>query len=78
MRRGIPYAVAGSLLIDPDTMQHLALIKCELTEDDVNSFFDLAHRSIPRGLAERSHPGRSDGAAVRAADGTVAVDRDQG
>lgn len=60
MREEIPYAVAGWLLVDPETMlitgvhaesvtreQHLALIECELTEDDVNKFFDLASRDVP-------------------------------
>ena len=60
VREEIPYAVAGWLLVDPETMlitgvhaesvtreQHLALIECELTEDDVNKFFDLASRDVP-------------------------------
>ncbi len=60
VRSDIPYAVAGWLLVDPETMlingvhaesvsreQHLALIECELTEDDVNKFFDLAARDVP-------------------------------
>ena len=62
VRAEIPYAVAGWLLVDPETMlvngvhaesvtreQHLALIECELTEDDVNKFFDLASRDVPAG-----------------------------
>lgn len=60
VRADIPYAVAGWLLVDPETMlingvhaesvrreQHLALIECELTEDDVNKFFELAARDVP-------------------------------
>lgn len=60
VRQEIPYAAAGWLLIDPETMlinavhaesvsreQHLALIECELAEDDVNKFVDLAGRDVP-------------------------------
>lgn len=60
VRAEIPYVVAGWLLVDPETMlitgvhaesvpreQHLALIECELTEDDVNKFFELASREVP-------------------------------
>jgi DNA-binding CsgD family transcriptional regulator len=60
VRAEIPYAVAGWLLVDPETLlingvhaesvtreQHLALIECELTEDDENKFFDLASRDVP-------------------------------
>lgn len=59
VRAQIPYAAAGWLLTDPDTLlvngvyaenvtreQHLQLIECELTEDDINKFFDLADRGI--------------------------------
>jgi DNA-binding CsgD family transcriptional regulator len=59
VRSDIPYAVAGWLLVDPETMlingvhaesvtreQHLALIECELTEDDENKFIDLASRDV--------------------------------
>ncbi|MGE2692050.1 helix-turn-helix transcriptional regulator [Mycolicibacterium pulveris] len=59
VRAQIPYAAAGWLLTDPDTLlmtgvyaenvsrtQHLQLIECELTEDDVNKFFDLAERGV--------------------------------
>jgi hypothetical protein len=59
VRAEIPYAVAGWLLVDPETLlingvhtesvtreQHLALIECELTEDDHNKFFDLARNGI--------------------------------
>lgn len=55
VRRHIPYAVAGWLLVDPDTMlitgvyeedvpreAHLELIELELSEPDVNKFADLA------------------------------------
>ncbi|MGA8046848.1 MAG: LuxR C-terminal-related transcriptional regulator [Dermatophilaceae bacterium] len=54
VRRAIPYAVAGWLLVDPDTMlitgvyeegvpreAHLELIALELSEPDVNKFVDL-------------------------------------
>ncbi|MFP3712122.1 helix-turn-helix transcriptional regulator [Puerhibacterium sp. TATVAM-FAB25] len=57
IRPRIPYDAAGWLLVDPDTFlltavhaenvtreQQLALIECELTEDDVNTFADLARR----------------------------------
>jgi DNA-binding CsgD family transcriptional regulator/GAF domain-containing protein len=60
VRAEIPYAVAGWLLVDPETMlingvhaesvsreQHIALIECELAEDDVNKFYDLASRPVP-------------------------------
>lgn len=60
VRPVIPYRAAGWLLTDPDTLlltgvhtenvtraQHLALIECELTTDDVNKFVDLARREIP-------------------------------
>lgn len=59
VRAEIPYAAAGWLLTDPDTLlmngvyaenvartQHLQLIECELTEDDVNKFFELAERGV--------------------------------
>ncbi|MGV0714330.1 helix-turn-helix transcriptional regulator [Mycolicibacterium sp. XJ662] len=59
VRAEIPYVAAGWLLTDPDTLlingvyaenvnraQHLQLIECELTEDDVNKFFDLAERGV--------------------------------
>ncbi|MCX2963148.1 helix-turn-helix transcriptional regulator [Gordonia aquimaris] len=58
VRRHVPYAVAGWLLVDPDTLlitgvyeqdvpreAHLALIELELTVDDVNKFVDLARGS---------------------------------
>ncbi|MGH3675309.1 MAG: helix-turn-helix transcriptional regulator [Mycobacterium sp.] len=60
VRSEIPYAAGGWLLTDPDTMlitgvyaenvtraQHLALIECELTTDDVNKFVELARCDIP-------------------------------
>ncbi|MCE0488332.1 helix-turn-helix transcriptional regulator [Ornithinimicrobium sediminis] len=60
VRARIPYDVAGWLLVDPDTMlltgvysedvpreAHLALIECELTEDDVTKFVDLARCEVP-------------------------------
>ena len=60
VRAEIPYAVAGWLLVDPETMlingvhaesvsreQHLALIEWELTEDDANKFLELASRDVP-------------------------------
>lgn len=60
VRAEIPYVAAGWLLTDPDTLlitgvhaenvtreQHLALIECELTTDDVNKFVDLARRDVP-------------------------------
>ncbi|MGV0794413.1 helix-turn-helix transcriptional regulator [Mycolicibacterium sp. XJ1819] len=60
VRTEIPYAAAGWLLTDPDTLlvtgvhaenvtraQNLALIECELGADDVNKFVDLAQRGIP-------------------------------
>jgi DNA-binding CsgD family transcriptional regulator len=59
VRRTVPYAVAGWLLVDPDTLlltgvhaegvtreQHLALIELELTEEDVNTFRELAERDV--------------------------------
>lgn len=60
VRKQVPYSAAGWILIDPDTMLingvygegvdrglHLELIACELTEDDVNKFCDLADLGIP-------------------------------
>ncbi len=60
VRLRIPYAVAGWLLVDPDTQllsgvynqgvtreQHLQAITLELTEDDVNKFYELARRPVP-------------------------------
>jgi DNA-binding CsgD family transcriptional regulator len=60
VRAEIPYAAAGWLLVDPDTLlltgvhaehvtreQHLRLIECELTEDDVTKFVDLALAGTP-------------------------------
>lgn len=60
VRTEIPYAVAGWLLVDPETTlingvhaesvtreQHLGLIECELHEDDVNKFLELASRDVP-------------------------------
>jgi DNA-binding CsgD family transcriptional regulator len=54
VRAEVSYAAAGWLLVDPDTglitgvhaegvtrEQHLRLIECELTEDDVTKFVDL-------------------------------------
>ena len=59
VRPHIPYDAAGWILVDPDTLlltgvfsenitreQHLAAIECELVEDDVNKFADLARRGI--------------------------------
>ncbi|OLT52424.1 helix-turn-helix transcriptional regulator [Cellulosimicrobium sp. CUA-896] len=59
VRRAVPYAAAGWLLVDPDTLlltgvhaedvtreQHLALIELELTEEDVNTFQELAARDV--------------------------------
>lgn len=59
VRPRIPYDAAGWILVDPDTLlltgvfsenitreQHLAAIECELVEDDVNKFADLARRGI--------------------------------
>lgn len=59
VREDVPYAAAGWILVDPDTMLingvygedvdrevHLQLIACELTEDDVNKFWDLARRRV--------------------------------
>lgn len=60
VRRQVPYRAAGWLVVDPDTLlmtavyseqvtqeQHLALISCELLEDDVTKFFELATRDVP-------------------------------
>jgi hypothetical protein len=60
VRAEIPYVAAGWLLTDPETLlitgvhaenvtreQHLALIECELTTEDVNKFVDLAQREVP-------------------------------
>ena len=60
VRREVPYAAAGWLLVDPDTMllnaaynedtprdAHLELIECELCTDDVTKFVDLARRPVP-------------------------------
>lgn len=60
VREQVPYSAAGWILIDPDTMLingvfaeevdrdlHLQLIALELTEPDVNKFWDLAARGIP-------------------------------
>ncbi|MEE4024924.1 helix-turn-helix transcriptional regulator [Gordonia sp. PKS22-38] len=66
VRRHIPYAVAGWLLVDPDTLlitgvyeedvpreAHLALIELELTVDDVNKFVDLSRgRQAAAALSE--------------------------
>ena len=62
VRRGIPYAVAGWLLVDPDTMlitgvyeenvpreAHLELIAIEVSEPDVNKFVDLARGQVSAG-----------------------------
>ncbi len=59
VRRAIPYSAAGWILIDPDTMLitdvyaehvepslHRELIACELTEDDVNTFWQLARDGV--------------------------------
>ncbi|WP_405218546.1 LuxR C-terminal-related transcriptional regulator [Agrococcus sp. Ld7] len=59
VREQVPYVAAGWILIDPDTMlitgvygedvdrdDHLQLISPELTEPDVNTFWDLAARGI--------------------------------
>ena len=59
VRAEIPYAAAGWILIDPDTTlmnavygedvdreHHLELITLELTEPDVNKFWELADRGI--------------------------------
>ncbi|WP_069386577.1 helix-turn-helix transcriptional regulator [Cellulosimicrobium cellulans] len=59
VRRAVPYAAAGWLLVDPDTLlltgvhaegvtraQHLELIEAELTGDDVNRFWELAERDV--------------------------------
>lgn len=60
VRSRIPYAAAGWLLVDPDTMllnaafnedtprdAHLELIECELGAEDVNKFADLARSPVP-------------------------------
>lgn len=59
VREHVPYEGAGWILVDPDTLLingvyaedvdrdlHLQLIACELTEDDVNKFWDLAERGV--------------------------------
>lgn len=59
VRPRIPYDAAGWILVDPDTLlltgvftenitreQHLAAIECELVEDDVNKFADLARSGV--------------------------------
>lgn len=73
VRAQIPYDVAGWLLVDPETMlingvhaesvpreQHLALIECELTEDDVNKFFDLTSRAVPAASLSAATGGHLD------------------
>lgn len=73
VRAEIPYDVAGWLLVDPETLlingvhaesvpreQHLALIECELTEDDVNKFADLASRGVPAASLSAATGGRLD------------------
>lgn len=60
VRAEVPYASAGWILIDPDTMLinavfgeqvdhalHRDLIACELTEDDLNKFWELARDGVP-------------------------------
>ncbi|HET6561589.1 MAG TPA: helix-turn-helix transcriptional regulator [Marmoricola sp.] len=60
VRRRVPYAAAGWLLVDPDTMllnaafnedtpraAHLELIQCELEAEDVNKFVDVARSPVP-------------------------------
>jgi DNA-binding CsgD family transcriptional regulator len=60
VRSRIPYAAAGWLLVDPDTMllnaafnedtprgAHLELIECELGDEDENKFVELARRPVP-------------------------------
>lgn len=77
VRRQIPYAVAGWLLVDPDTLLingvyeegvsrevHLALIDIELTADDVNKFVDLARAQVPA-AALSAATGADLGSSVR-------------
>jgi DNA-binding CsgD family transcriptional regulator len=75
VRRQVPYAAAGWLLVDPDTLlingvhnedtprdAHLELIECELAEEDHNKFVDLARRPVPvasLGDATNGHLDRS-------------------
>lgn len=60
VRAAVPYDAAGWLLVDPETLlpnavhaegvsrdQHLALIECEVAEDDVTKFVDLARSEVP-------------------------------
>lgn len=60
VRAVVPYDAAGWLLVDPDTLllngvyaedvprgEHLSLIECELTQDDVTKFFELARADVP-------------------------------
>lgn len=59
LRDEVPYAAAGWILIDPDTMLmtgvyaehvdhalHRDLIACELTVEDINKFWELAHGGV--------------------------------
>jgi len=59
VRAEVPYASAGWILIDPDTMLinavygedvdhalHRDLIACELAEDDLNKFWELAREGV--------------------------------
>lgn len=70
VREQVPYSVAGWILIDPDTMLingvyaedvdrdlHLQLIACELTEDDINKFWDLAARGVSAAALSKSTGG---------------------
>ncbi|MFC8921873.1 LuxR C-terminal-related transcriptional regulator [Cellulosimicrobium sp. NPDC057127] len=76
VRAEVPYAAAGWLLVDPDTLlltgvhaegvtrvQHLALIELEGAEGDVNAFRDLAEREV----AAASLSGATDGDLARSA-----------
>lgn len=74
VREEVPYAAAGWILVDPDTLLmngvyaedvdrdvHLELIAAELGEDDVNKFWELARR----GVAAASLSAATDGDLAR-------------
>lgn len=73
VRRHIPYAVAGWLLVDPDTTlinavyeedvpreSHLALIELELTTQDVTKFVDLSRADVPAAALSAATQGHLD------------------
>ncbi|ACQ79183.1 transcriptional regulator, LuxR family [Beutenbergia cavernae DSM 12333] len=66
----IPYDASGWMIVDPDTMlitgiyaenvereRNLALVECELAEDDVNKFWEIASRESPAASLSSSTDG---------------------